>query len=118
MEQQGEIETDFIAGEREPRNSPQTVRQFIYMVAVDNKPLNALHELKKRGRMPDNVFKQQRQLYYEKLKKLIDKDLKKYKGKNEEEYLKLLNLVCYDDNSQRGVFTNPILEKIDNGSME
>ena len=90
------------------------------MVAVDNKPLNALHDLKKRGKMPENVFKQQRKLYYEKLKNLIERDLKKHKGKNEEKYrkLKLINLVWYDDNSEKGVFTKPILEKIDNGSMK
>ena len=118
----GDIETDFIpgGGDREPRNLPSTVRQFIYMVAVDNKPLNALHDLKQRGKMPVNVFELTRKLYYEKLKALIDKDLKKVKGKNDEEYkkLELINLVCYDDKTEKGVFTKPILEKIDNGSMK
>merc|ERR1711953_217967 len=118
----GDIQTDFIpgGGDREPRNLPSTVKQFIYMVAVDNKPLNALHDLKQRGKMPVNVFELTRKLYYEKLKALIDKDLKKVKGKNDEEYkkLELINLVCYDDKTEKGVFTKPILEKIDDGSMK
>ena len=90
------------------------------MVAVDNKPLNALHDLKQRGKMPVNVFELTRKLYYEKLKALIDKDLKKLKGKNDEEYkkLELINLVCYDDKTEKGVFTKPILEKIDDGGMK
>ena len=114
------IETDFTPGDEEPRNRPITVREFIYFVAVDNKPLNALHDLKKRGKMSVNVFEQQRELYYKKLKKLIDRDLKKLKGENEEEYrkLKLLNLVRYEDNSEKGVFTKPILEMIDSGRMK
>ena len=118
--QKGDIETDFKPRDLEARNSPNTVREFIYMVAVDNKPLNALHDLKKRGKMPVNVFEQQRELYYKKLKKLIDRDLKKLKGENEEEYrkLKLLNLVRYKDNSEKGVFTKPILEMIDSGRMK
>lgn len=114
------IETDFTPGDEEPRIRPITVREFIYFVAVDNKPLNALHDLKKRGKMSVNVFEQQRELYYKKLKKLIDRDLKKLKGENEEEYrkLKLLNLVRYEDNSEKGVFTQPILKMIDGGKME
>ena len=86
------------------------------MCVADNKPLNALHDLKQRGKMPENVFEHTKTLYYKKLQKLIDNDLKKFERENEdekEEKLKLLNLVWYDHNSEKGVFTKPILEKIE-----
>ena len=90
------------------------------MCAVDNKPLNALHDLKRRGKMPENVFEHTKTLYYKKLQKLIDNDIMKFERENNDEEskkLKLLNLVWYDHNSEKGVFTKPILEKIDNGKM-
>ena len=108
----------------------------MYLVVQDNKPLNALHDMKDRKLLDNSVFEQLRELYYSKLKHMIEdkvKELLKEKQRlienepgNTDEIervdssyrsLLLLNLVRYQDTSEHGEFTKHILDMIDGGRM-
>ena len=107
-------------------------KEFVYMVIADNKPLNALHQLKDKNLVDNSVFELLRELYFNRLQSLIDKQIQEKKKEREKLYkefeknkekisiiakqyknLKMINLVRYEDNSKRGEFTKKILERID-----